>query len=90
VRLLAAVGLAVLAAGVVLGFIPALSDGGGCGSPFAPASDITRPAACGDRLAGQRTPALALVLVGAGLGMAGFVLHLTDPVRPTTTEQRPY
>jgi len=88
VRLLAAVGLALLAAGVVLGFIPALSDDGGCGSPFAPASDIARPAACGDRLAGQRTPALALVLVGAGLGVAGFVLHLTDPVRPPAEQQR--
>jgi hypothetical protein len=82
--------VALLAAGVVLGLIPALSDGdGGCGSPFAPADTVSRPAACGDRLAGQRTAALVLLLAGAGIGAAGFVLHLTDPVRPAV-EPRPY
>jgi hypothetical protein len=90
VRLLAAVGLALLGAGVVLGLIPALSDGaGGCGSPFAPAAGISRPDPCGDRLAGQRTAALGLALVGGSLGLAGLVLHLTDPARPPA-EQRPY
>ncbi len=88
-RLLAAVGLALLGAGVVLGLIPALSDGGGCGSPFTPAGAETRPAGCGDHLAGQRTAALALVLVGAGLGVAAFGVHLTDPARPAA-ERQPY
>ena len=83
-RLLTAVGLALLGAGVVLGLIPALSSADGrCGSPFAPVSSVARPAACDGLLAVQRTGALGLALVGGGLWVAAFGLHITDPTRPT-------
>lgn len=73
-------GLALLAAGAVLGLIPALSSGEGrCGSPFSPVSAVARPAACTAPLAVQRTGALGLVVVGGGLWAAAFALHITDP-----------
>lgn len=82
-RVVAAVGLALLAAGLVLGLIPVSSDtGGGCGAPFHPAGSLARPAVCGDRLAAQRTPAVALLLVGGALAVAGLGLAVTDPTGP--------
>ncbi len=77
-RLLTAVGCALLAAGIGLGFVPAMSEGARCGSPFAPAGVVLRGDGCTDRLSGQRTPALTLVLLGGTLCAAAFGVHATD------------
>lgn len=81
-RVVVVVGLALAAAGLVLGLLPVPGDMAGCGSPFQPADTLSGAAVCGDRLAAQRVPAVELLVVGGALALAGLVLFVTDPAKP--------
>ena len=91
-------GLAVLVVGLLIGFLPTSAGGVSCGSAFvastaAREADFADALAGGDAIADRvntcqdrrgllRIPAAAFIVVGAGLGFAGWhiTLHRT-PVR---------
>jgi len=95
----AAAGL--LAAGLVVGFVPVSSQGVSCGSPYAPASasDIdAQQGYCDEVLSLVRAPALALTITGGavllgvlasrgpGVDMRGHRMVLGRPVRRRTED----
>lgn len=80
------IGGALLLAGVVVGFLPTSAGGASCGSAFLPSSAARvadfrdaltgatgdRAATCVDRRSLLRVPAVALLVIGGGLGLAGW------------------
>lgn len=75
-------GLAVVAGGLVLGFLPASSDGVGCGSAFAPAYAAQLVGGCEEPLSGRRTPAVVLLAVGGVAAVGAAFAGSARPARP--------
>ena len=73
--ILLTLGVLLLAAGVIFGFVPQ----GACGSPFAPSSGFRF--ACSNQLVGPRIAAF----VGVGLGIVGILAAVIGLTRPRSS-----
>lgn len=102
---LAWVGAALFAVGLLVGFIPTSAGGASCGSAFIATDDafgadlygsmtggsVDHQVLCSDRRSLLRVPAIGLILVGGGLGAAGWAVssRLAHEARQTVPPSRP-
>jgi hypothetical protein len=74
-KILSVIGVALILAGVVVGFRSVSAEGTDCGSAFQPAAGIT-PMACDDRLDGAGVDVALLAGAGAIVGAAGITIRI--------------